>query len=92
MPAATALLNSFFLLIKPSDTIVLVMVVPIFAPIMMGIALWRVMEPDATSATTKDVVVELLCNIAVVNNPINSPVNGFEVAIKIVSATLLPMC
>ena len=60
VPAATALLNSFFLLMKPSDTIELVMVVPMFAPIMIGTALSNVIEPDATSATVSDVVAELL--------------------------------
>lgn len=59
---------------------VLVMVVPTFAPIIMGIALSMVMEPDATSATTKAVVVELLWIMAVINKPMNKAVNGFEVA------------
>ena len=59
---------------NPSDTIVLVIVVPMLAPIMIGTAFCRVMEPDATKATTRDVVVELLCNIAVISNPINKPV------------------
>lgn len=92
VPAATARLNSFFLLINPNDTIVLVMVVPMFAPMMMGIALCSVIDPEATSATTSEVVVELLCNIAVIRRPMNKPVKGFEVASKIVSATFLPRC
>lgn len=60
VPAETALRKSFFLLIKPMDTIVLVMVVPTLAPMIMGIALSIVIEPDATNATTIAVVVELL--------------------------------
>lgn len=60
VPADTALRNSFFLLINPIDTMVLVIVVPTFAPIIIGIALSMVMEPEATSATTIAVVVELL--------------------------------
>lgn len=68
------------------------MVVPILAPMIIGTALCKVIEPDATSATTSEVVVELLCNIAVIRSPMNKPVNGLEVASKIVSATLLPKC
>lgn len=60
VPADAALRNSFFLLMNPSETIVLVIVVPTFAPMMIGMALSMVMEPDATSATTNAVVVELL--------------------------------
>lgn len=80
VPAAEALRNSFFLLMKPNETIVLVMVVPTLAPMMMGIALSRVIDPDATSATTSAVVVELLWIIAVISKPMNKAVNGFEVA------------
>ena len=70
----------------------LVMVVPILAPMIIGTALGKVIEPEATSATTSDVVVELLCNIAVMRSPMNNPVNGLEVANKMVSATFLPRC
>lgn len=81
VPAASrALRNSFFLLINPSDTIVLVMVVPTLAPIMIGIPLSSVIDPEATRATTRAVVVELLWIIAVISKPINKAVNGFEVA------------
>lgn len=80
VPAAAALRNSFFLLIKPNETIVLVIVVPTFAPIMIGMPLSSVMDPEATNATTSAVVVELLWIMAVINNPINNAVNGLEVA------------
>lgn len=70
----------------------LVIVVPILAPIIMGIALSSVTDPDATSATTRAVVVELLCNIAVMSNPMNRPVNGLDVATRIVSAAFFPKC
>lgn len=70
----------------------LVMVVPTFAPIMIGIALSNVIAPEATNATTSDVVVELLCSIAVMSKPMNKPANGFDVANKMVSATLPPRC
>ena len=62
------------------------------APMMIGIALSSVTDPEATSATTRAVVVELLCNMAVISNPMNSPVNGLEVATRIVSATFFPRC
>ena len=68
------------------------MVVPILAPMIIGTALCKVMDPEATSATTIDVVVELLCNIAVMRSPMNNPINGLEVANKMVSATFLPKC
>jgi hypothetical protein len=45
---------------NPNDTIVLVIVVPTLAPIIIGIALRSVIEPEATNATTNAVVVELL--------------------------------
>ena len=80
------------MLIKPRETIVLVIVVPMLAPMIIGTALCRVIEPEATSATTSEVVVELLCNIAVIRSPMNSPVNGLDVANKMVSATFLPRC
>ena len=77
---------------NPNETMVLVIVVPTLAPIMMGVAFCKVIDPDATRATTKDVVVELLWSIAVMRRPINNPVNGLAVAIRIVSATFLPIC
>ena len=77
---------------KPRDTIVLVIVVPTLAPMIMGTALRIVIELDATSATTTAVVVELLCNMAVTNNPMKRPVNGFAVASKIVSVKFLLRC
>ena len=92
VPAATARLNSFFLLMKPRETIVLVIVVPMLAPMIIGTAPCNVIEPEATRATTSEVVVELLCNIAVIRSPMNKPVNGLEVANKMVSATFLPKC
>ena len=62
------------------------------APIIIGIAPGRVIDPEATRATTSEVVVELLCSMAVMSNPMNNPVKGFEVASKIVSATFFPIC
>ena len=56
----TARLNSFFRVMNPSDTIVLVIVVPTFAPMIIGTAPSSVIDPDATRATAIDVVAELL--------------------------------
>jgi hypothetical protein len=50
---------------------------------MMGTALSREIDRDATSATAMEVVVELLCSIAVVRIPIRNPVKGFDVATMI---------
>ena len=58
--AAKALLNSLPLLIWPIDTIVLVTVVPIFAPIIMGIAPLKLTAPPLTMPTIIEVVVEEL--------------------------------
>lgn len=92
VPAAIARLNSFRLLINPSETMVLVMVVPTLAPMIIGMALSMVMEPEATKATTRLVAVELLCSMAAISNPINNPVNGLEVARRIASAAVFPRC
>jgi hypothetical protein len=58
--AANARLNSFPLLICPMDTIILVTVVPMFAPIIMGIAPAKFNAPLLTIPTINDVVVEEL--------------------------------
>ena len=58
--AANALLNSVLLFMCPMDTIVFVTVVPIFAPIIMGIELAIVRLPLLTIPTIKEVVVEEL--------------------------------
>ena len=60
VPADTARMNSFFLVIKPNDTMVLVMVVPTLAPMIIGTAPSIVIDPDATKATTMEVTAELL--------------------------------
>ena len=80
---ATARSNSFFLVMYPSAMIVLVRVVPIFAPMMIGIAPSNDIDPEATAATVIEVEVELLWMIAVINNPINNPMKGFDVAKRI---------
>jgi hypothetical protein len=70
---------------------VLVIVVPMLAPIMIGTAPCTVIEPEATNATSIDVVVELLCNTAVTRRPMNSPLNGFIVASPMTSLSPEPI-
>lgn len=64
------------------ETIVLVRVVPILAPMTTGIAFSNVIVPAATAATAIEVVVELLCRMAVPRRPMNSPIAGFPKAIS----------
>jgi len=71
---------------------VLVIVVPILAPMIIGTAPSSVSDPEATKATVSEVVVELLWIMAVTNNPMNKPVKGFDVASKIVLLTSAPNC
>ncbi|KXK25472.1 MAG: hypothetical protein UZ12_BCD005001615 [Bacteroidetes bacterium OLB12] len=88
----TARLNSFFRVMKPSETMVLVMVVPTLAPIIMGIALLSDIEPVAINATAMAVVAELLWMSAVTSKPMNKPVNGLDVVKTITSAASCPRC
>jgi hypothetical protein len=73
---------------NPRATMVLVIVVPTLAPMMMGIALSSEIDWDATSATAIEVVVELLCTIAVARTPMRKLVKGFEVATIIDSVAM----
>ena len=88
--AAKARLNSAGREIEPKLTIVQVTVVPTFAPIIMGIALVTVMQPDATIPTIIEVVVEELWIILVTSIPIKSPIKGFEVLLIRAAAKFLP--
>jgi hypothetical protein len=83
--------NSFFFVMKLSDTILLVSVVPIFAPMMIGIALCKSIDPEATSATIIEVVVELLCINAVTSSPIKRLIKGFAVTSRIEATVEAPM-
>ena len=67
-----------------------VIVVPTLAPMTIGIAWAKEMELEATAMTTMEVVVELLCNMAVTSNPINKPTNGFEVTSRTDLAASFP--
>jgi len=77
--APIALRNSSFLVMCPSDTRVLVTVVPILAPMMMGIAFLSVRKPEATRPTVMDVVVEELWIMLVTRIPIRRLANGLDV-------------
>ena len=57
---AKAFLNSCFRLMRPSETMIFVTVVPILAPITIGTAQRMGKEPLATSPTNMDVVHEEL--------------------------------
>lgn len=88
--APNALLNSLLFVICPKDTSVLVMVVPIFAPITIGMAVSRVSAPPATNPTTKEVVVDELWIKLVATIPIIKPEKGFDVIVINVSANPCP--
>ena len=57
-----------------------VTVVPMFAPIIIGMALFREIISAPTIATTIDVVVDELCIMLVVTIPRINPMKGFDVA------------
>ena len=75
----SARLNSSFLVMWPKATSMQVTVVPMFAPMIIGTALLIESTPEATKATTIDVVVPELWIILVTKIPINKPTKGFEV-------------
>lgn len=70
----------------------LVIVVPTLAPMMIGTALSSEIDWDATSATAMDVVVELLCTMAVASTPMRKPVKGLDVATMIDSVAIGLSC
>ena len=74
----------------PNATIVFVMLVPMFAPMIRGMAFPIVSAPVAVSPTITEVVTELLCTIAVAKIPINSAMNGFVVSDTSFSAKSVP--
>ena len=76
-----------------SETRVAVTVVPMLAPITMGIALARGsgFSGAATRATTMEVVTEELCMTVVASRPTMRPINGLEVAAKKLSMKSCPI-
>ena len=88
--AGKAFENSFSTEKCPKEAIKHVIVVPIFAPIMIGIELDMVIVPAATKPTVIEVVTELDWIIDVASIPINSPVKGFEVELINILANPAP--
>ncbi len=60
---------------------VLVTVVPIFAPMIMGTAVLTWTSPEATRPTINDVVTEEDCTRVVARMPTSSPSTGFMSAL-----------
>ena len=75
---AKARLNSSLLRIDPSDTIVLVIVVPMLAPRIIGTAASTVSVPEPTSPTIVDVEADEDCTRTVARIPANSPATGLS--------------
>ena len=72
------------------DTIQLVTVVPMLAPMMMPVACRRLIIPAFTKPTTITVVAELLWMIAVTPAPTSTPSKRFEVRISSTRCKRLP--
>ena len=72
------------------ETIRLVMVVPILAPITMGMAFSKLRIPEPTRPTIIEVVVEEDWIMAVARIPIIRPTRGLDVAPKMATAKSLP--
>jgi hypothetical protein len=84
--------NVFAVLIWPMETIILVTVVPMFAPIIMGTAPPKFNAPLLTIPTINEVVVEELWKIVVERIPINKAINGLLVVESMLSANPPPKC
>ena len=87
---ANALENSCFLDRSNNATNVLVMLVPKFAPNIIGTALDIVKTPPATKPTARVVVKEELWTRLVAKMPINSATKGLDVVEINVSANFSP--
>ena len=90
--AAKALRNSNFRVMCPSETILAVTVVPILAPMIMGMAPFNPREPLLTIPTIRDVVVEELWKRTVARIPIKSATNGSLVVVRTAFAKPPPIC
>ena len=90
VPAAMALRNSSGRSICPAAMIVLVTLVPTFAPMMIGIARATSRPPAATRPTVIDVIDDELCMKLVARVPMKRPTNGFDVAASSCSTTPSP--
>lgn len=76
----------------PNETMVLVTVVPMFAPMIIGtaLAIGKASPGAATSPTMSAVDTEELCTMVVARMPTISPMNGFSVAAKKLSSNPPP--
>ena len=74
----------------PTETMVLVVVVPMFAPMSMGTANSIVRACEATRPTMIVVVVDELWIRLVARNPMKSPATGSEAAFRSCSAKPRP--
>jgi hypothetical protein len=89
--AAKAPLNSAFRVMCPKETSVFVTVVPMFAPIIIGIAVPKSRVPLAIRATTMEVVALLLWIKEVASMPANNPAMGLDTLPSTRSANGCPM-
>ena len=74
----------------PNETRVLVTDVPMFAPMIIGMAIEKGSLPLATIATIKEVVTELLCARVVAKIPVTRPKKGLLAAVIKLSIAPLP--
>src|SRR3990172_2363011 len=90
MAAEKARLNSARLVAWPKETSALVTVVPMFAPMIIGMAFCKERPPAATRHTMIDVVVDELWITLVETMPKNRPRNGLAVVVRSLSVNPLP--
>jgi hypothetical protein len=74
------------------ETIILVTVVLMFAPIIIGIAPAKLRAPPLTIPTIREVVVDELWNIVVERIPMNNAIKGLLVVVSMFSAKSPPIC
>ena len=70
----------------------MVTVVPMFAPIIIGIAPAKLRAPPLTIPTIREVVVDELWNIVVERIPMNNAIKGLLVVVRMFSAKSPPIC
>ena len=88
--AVNALLKSSFLVTKVRETRTFVIVVPMFAPITIGMAASMDITPLPASPTINEVVVDELWIILVTRIPVKRPAKGLEYKLISCSAKSLP--
>ena len=93
--AAKARRNSSVRRTCPSETSVFVIVVPMFAPMIMGTAASMESTPAPTSPTSVAVVTDEDCTSTVARMPANSPASGLSTlssspSVKSAPSSLMP--